>query len=113
MAIAELLAVTEQLANKDHRSSGYTPKARSLAGTMRAIYDCLDDLREIPPPQGDLFTLLAEAVTDGYQRKRSKKARYRPKQSEKKKKKLQPPKVRPMNNDELKTLERMGLKVAA
>jgi len=43
-----------------------------------------------PKPQGDLFTLLAEAVTDGYQRKRSKKARYRPKQSEKKKKKLQP-----------------------
>jgi hypothetical protein len=113
MAVAELLAVTEQIADKDHRPNGYTPKDRSLAGTMRAIYDCLDDLREVPPLQADLFTRFAEAVTDDYQRKRSKKARYRPKQSEKKKKKIKPPEVRPMNNDELKILERMALKVAA
>lgn len=113
MAVAELLAVTEQLADKAHQSSGYTPKDRSLAGTMRAIYDCLDDLRELAPPQADLFTQLVEAVTDGYKRKRSKKARYRPQQSEKKKKKIKAPEVRSMKNEEQEKLKRMGLKVAA
>jgi len=41
MAVAELLAFKEQIAGKDQRSQ-YTPKQRSLANTMRAIYDCLD-----------------------------------------------------------------------
>ena len=86
MAIAELLALTEQLTKKAHRSGGYTPGDRSLVNTMRAIYDCLDDLREFVSPQADLFHRLAEAVTDNYERNRSKKARFRPKQSEKKKK---------------------------
>lgn len=45
MAVAELLAVTEQLAKKEHRSHGYTPQHRSLANTMRAIYDCKDVAR--------------------------------------------------------------------
>jgi len=113
MAVAELLAVTEQLAKKEHRSGEYTPQDRSLANTMRAIYDCLDDLREFVPPEADLFDRLADAVTDSYQRKRSKKARFRPKQSEKKKKKIKPPEVRPMQRDEQEKLKNIRMKIAA
>lgn len=113
MAIAELLALTEQLAKPDHRSGGYTPKDRSLANTMRAIYDCLDELREFVEPEADLFHRLAEAVTDGYKRKRSKKARFTPKQSEKKKKKIKPPEVRPMERAEQEKLKNIRAKAAA
>lgn len=113
MAIAELLALTEQLAKQDHRSGGYTPKDRSLANTMRAIYDCLDELREFVSPKADLFHRLAEAVTDSYQRNRSKKARFRPKQSEKKKKKIKPPEVRPMERDEKEKLKNIRANAVA
>ena len=113
MAVAELLAVTEQLAKKEHRSHGYTPVHRSLANTMRAIYDCLDELREFVSPEADLFHRLAEAVTDSYKRQRSKKARFTPKQSEKKKKKIKPPQVRPIERDEREKLEKIGANVAA
>jgi len=65
-------------------------------------------------PRGeDLFSRLAAALTDRYQRKSSKKARYRPRQSEKKKKKIKPPKIRSMNEFEREKLKQMGLTVAA
>jgi len=106
MAVAELLAVGEQLSSKD-RDSKYTPKDRSLAGTMRALYDCLDNLHTHASEGEDLFSRLACAVTDDYQRKRSKTARFRPKQSEKKKKKLKPPEVRTMLSEERKKLQQI------
>jgi len=56
---------------------------------------------------------LAAAVTDGYQRTRSKKARYRPKQSEKKKKKIKPPEVRKIEKVEREILKQMELNFAA
>ena len=80
---------------------------------MRAIYDCLDELREFVSPEADLFHRLAEAVTDSYKRQRSKKARFTPKQSEKKKKKIKPPQVRPIERDEREKLEKIGANVAA
>lgn len=98
MTIAELMAVGEQIANKktydaaNRTAPAYTPKKRSLALTMKAIYDCLDSLHEIPEPGKDLWCRLASAVTDNYQRRSSKKARYCPKNSDAKK--LKPPKVR-------------------
>ena len=102
--------LAEKLAKQDHRSGGYTPKDRSLANTVRAIYDCLDELREFVEPEADLFHELAEAVTDNYQRNRSQKARFRPKQSEKKKKKIKPPEVRPMERDEKEKLKALLLR---
>lgn len=113
MAVAELLAIGEQLLDSREGSSDYTPQDRSLAGTMRAIYDCLDELSEVVPRGEDLFSRLAAALTDRYQRKSSKKARYRPRQSEKKKKKIKPPKIRSMNEFEREKLKQMGLTVAA
>lgn len=110
MGVAELLATKKQIANKD---SSYTPKDRSLANTMRAIYKCLDDLNEVPPQQEDLFSLLANAVTDNYHRNASKKARYRPKRSEEKKKRLGKPKVRNLSQHELEKIDQLELEVAS
>ena len=107
MAIAELLAVKQQIANFDPQSD-YTPKKCSLANVMRAIYKCLDQLHERVVEGDDLFTQIASAVTDKYQRSASKKARFRAKVSEKKKKKIQPPEVRPINPDELEKLQQIA-----
>ncbi|MEZ6132590.1 MAG: transposase [Planctomycetaceae bacterium] len=63
IAVAELLAVTEQLAS---RTKDYTPARRSLASTMKAVSDCLDDLGHASPSGADLFTRLAKATTDNY-----------------------------------------------
>jgi len=112
MAVAELLAVEQQIA-KQGTDSDYTPKARSLAGTMRAFYDSLDEPHEHPKAGQDLFSRLAAAVTDSYERERSKKARYRPKVSDKKKKKIKPPQVRKMTTDEREKLEQIDGKIAA
>ena len=106
MAVAELLALIEQINRNDHQSGEYTPARRSLARTFKAIYDCLDDLRGTAPPDADLFARLADALTDQYIRKRSKKARYRPTVHEKKKHKNQPPKIRPITSAERKQIEK-------
>ena len=104
MAIAELFALKEQIPNatpnekQEHDSEQYSPKKRSLANTMRAIYNCLDELLETPEPHQDLFSLLAQAVTDDYHRRSSKKARYRPRNS--KQKNLGTPKVRKLEPHE-------------
>lgn len=112
MSVAELLAVEEQLASQDADST-YTPKDRSLAGTMRAIYDCLDEPHEFPEEGQDLFSRLAAAVKDDYERKRSKKARFRPNVSDKKKKKMMPPEVREITQDEREKLAQIDNKIAA
>lgn len=112
MAVAELLAVGEQLSNPD-RDPNYTPKDRSLAGTMRALYDCLDNLHTYALEGEDLFSRLACAVTDNYVRNHSKQARFKPKVSEKKKKKIKPPEVRPIEKEEREKLQRIDNNTAA
>jgi len=112
MAIAELLAVKQQIANCDSKSD-YTPKDCSLANTMRAIYECLDLLHQSVLESNDLFSRLTLAVTDNYQRKSSKKARFRPKVSEKRKKKIKPPEVRKIEREEIEKLKKIAFEMAA
>jgi hypothetical protein len=116
MAIAELLALKEQIpeektADSSPEKNTYTPKKRSLANTMRAIYFCLDNLSEIPEPKKSLFERLACAVTDSYMRQASKAARYRPKNPDKKK--LGEPKVRKIKTEERKKIEKIAQVIAA
>lgn len=98
MAIAELFALKEQLA-----SAGGDPQRRSLANTMRALRHCLRHLAETPAAGQDLPTRLREAVTDRYVRKSSKRARYRPKNPDKKP--LGDPKIRPLTAQERSQLK--------
>lgn len=108
MAVAELLALTEQLAAK---TKDYTPSKRSLARTMKAIYDCLDNLHQTTPVGSDLFTRLAQAMTDNYCRKSSKKAQYRPNVHEKKKHQNKPPEIRQPTSQERKKLAKLNIKI--
>jgi len=88
MAVAELFALKEQLAVKEVKRQGKKqkpdPAHRSLAQTMRALRECLRQPLVIPVPGRDLATLLREAVTDDYVRQADKRARYRPKNHDKK-----------------------------
>jgi hypothetical protein len=115
MAIAELFALREQLAarppDKDRRREPLDPQRRSLANTMRALRRCLRALDRIPEENAALPTLLRQAVTDNYQRKKSKAARYRPPNPDKKP--LGEPKVRKITPQEKKKLQNALKKMAA
>ena len=113
MAVAELFALKEQLGKRSSRQHQHPPDPakRSLAMTMRAIRRCMRDRNEIPEPGKDLQSLLSDAVTDSYQRKASKRARYRPPNPDKKP--LGEPSVRKLTAKEKKRLAQIEQKIAA
>ena len=108
MAVAELFALKEQLAKKPPRSGTVGPAGdpvkRSLAQTMRALRKCLRNLRESPASEKDLASQLRNAVTDSYDRKAPKRARYRPANPDKKP--LGDPKLRRLTKQEKQDLKR-------
>lgn len=114
MAVAELFALKAQLA-KVPRDGGQgretaDPTRRSLANTIRAIRGCIRTADAVPRPGADLATLLRKAITDGYRRKRPKRARYRPPNPDKKP--LGAPKVRKITAQEEKRLHETLKKLA-
>jgi len=112
MAVAELFALKEQLASRDSTTNEQNaPSRRSLANTMRAIRGCIRRPDTIPEPDEDLATLLRLAITDNYQRKRPKRARYRPRNPDKKK--LGDPEIKTMTANEKKQLRQLEEKLAA
>jgi len=108
MAVAELFALKEQLAKRPPKSGAGEPSGdpakRSLAKAMRALRGCLRNLSERAAPGKDLAGQLRDAVTDGYDRKASKRARYRPANPDKKP--LGDPKLRRLNAQEKQFLKR-------
>ncbi len=112
MATAELFALKEQLSKAHSRPRRPPdPMKRSLANTMRAIRYCLRNLDDVPDPQQELLILLRVAVTDSYDRKTSKRARYHPPNPDKKP--LGDPKLRQLTPMEKKTLKIIEAKLAA
>jgi hypothetical protein len=112
MAVAELFALKEQLAVSPNRHRPPPdPAKRSLANAIRALRHCLRNLPSIPEQGRDLRTLLAAAVTDSYQRKAAKRARYRPPNPDKKP--LGEPKLRKITRQEKKKLHALEEKLAA
>jgi hypothetical protein len=110
MALAELFALKQQLSKRRHNRPPVDPAKRSLAETMRAIRGCLRNLNEVPLSGRDLLALLRIAVTDSYQRKASKKARYRPPNPDKKP--LGDPTLRKLKPDERATLTNLIAEIA-
>jgi len=108
MAIAELFALKEQLALKEHArehelhlpimSLKYTPKKRSLAETVSALRWSLTHLKNVPRAGETLPEKLQRAQTDNYDRKSPKAARYRPPNPDKTP--LGNPKIRPLTPKE-------------
>jgi hypothetical protein len=115
MAVAELFALKEQVAEpregcRQDRQV-LDPSRRSLANTMRAIRGCLRAPDSVPAAGRDLLTRLRKAVTDGYRRRKPKRARYRPPNPDKKP--LGAPKVRKINAEEKKRLRDLPEELAA
>jgi len=115
MAVAELLALKEQQAQRSSKSAAHEeppdPKKRSLAGTMRALRGCLGNLNEVPDPGKDLSSQLRAARTDDYERKKPKAARYRPANSDKKP--LGDPKLRKLDKAQKQKLGKIEANLAA
>ena len=115
MAVAELFALKEQLSS-DRPQSGKAsalpdPVKRSLAQTMRAIRVCIRQPHRVPAPHNNLQNALRSAVTDSYQRKSSKRARYVPPNPDKKP--LGDPKLRRMTAEEKRNLNQFAKRKAA
>jgi len=115
MAVAELFALKEQLSNKRRRagkaSDAPDPKKRSLAQAMRAIRRCIRKSHQVPLPQDNLQNALRNAVTDSYERKASKRARYIPPNPDKKP--LGDPDVRKITDEQRRKLRQFTEKMAA
>jgi hypothetical protein len=114
MAVAELFATKEQQARRSSgrkRAGAGEPSRRSLAGTMRALRGCLRHLGEVPPAGKDVGSQLRGAVTDGYERRRPKRARYRPRNPDKKP--LGDPNLRPLGVAERRKLRKIVAEKAA
>ena len=103
MAVAELLALREQIAvaADDGEDPPYDPQHRSLANTMRALRKCMRNLHK-SGPKARLSYDLSRAVVQQYNNRTNKRARYRPKNPDKKE--LGEPTVRKLNASERKQL---------
>lgn len=86
MAVAELIALREQMtaASEQQMDAAYDPKDRSLANTMRALRKCIRSLHKFPEPDDDLLLRLSQAIVQRYNNHTDKRARYRPKNPDKK-----------------------------
>jgi len=115
MAIAELVALREQIPKEDESCEEsdceYTPQARSLANTVRALRKAMRKLNKLVDSSEDLLAQLARARVQEYENSTDKKARYRPKNPDKKP--LGEPNVRKMTREEREKLRQIQDDIAA
>jgi Transposase DDE domain len=113
MAIAELLALREQIATKRDRQQddAYDPQDRSLANTMRALRRCMRNLGKNREPANNVRHDLSQAKIQRYTNHTDKRARYRPPNPDKKP--LGDPIVRKINAIERDQLRKHRLQIAA
>lgn len=88
MAFAELVALREQIREPQERESGstraYDTKRRSLARTMHALRTCMRNLHKYVDAGQDLMIQLSKALVSQYKNTTDKRARYHPKNPDKK-----------------------------
>ena len=115
MAFGELIALREQIPNEQKsqrkEESSYDTKDRSLANTMRALRKCMRNLNKYADPSQDLLYQLSRALVQKYNNRTDKKARYRPKNPDKKP--LGEPTIRKLNREEREKLKKLGQQTAA
>lgn len=109
MAYAELIALREQIPKEGETERDYDTKDRSLANTMRVLRKCMRNLNKYADPGSDLLSQLSEALVQRYNNHTDKKARYRPKNPDKKA--LGEPTIRKLNCKQREKLKE--LKAAA
>jgi len=114
MAYAELLALREQIPSPrtaGKRDKNYDPRDRSLANTMRVLRKSMRNLDRKCSPEDELFCQLSQARVQRYRNRTDKKARYRPKNPDKKP--LGDPTVRRMTAEEREKLRQYQQRLAA
>ena len=115
MAFVELLALREQIPkhneNQTQSKQVYDTKDRSLANTVRALRTCMRNLYKYADPSSDLLSQLSEALVQKYNNCTDKKARYRPKNPDKKP--LGEPTIRKLNREQREILRKLDQKIAA
>jgi hypothetical protein len=87
MAVAELLALREQISaatDREQEPALYDPRDRSLANTMRSLRKCMRNLHQSSSTDRDLLHDLSRALVQRYRNRTDKRARYRPKNPDKK-----------------------------
>lgn len=107
MALAELIALREQIENASERATDadYDPQDRSLANTMRALRKCMRQLHKFPETNDDLLRALSRAVVQRYNNRTDKRARYRPKNPDKKP--LGDPNVTKLSTEQRRKLQQL------
>lgn len=111
MAVAELLALREQIPAAADEDAPYDPQHRSLANTMRALRKCMRNLRKYSTATEALGYELSQALVQRYNNRTDKRARYRPKNPDKKE--LGEPTVRKLNALERNKLTQHATTAAA
>ena len=112
MAVAELLALREQLSAKAGASEAATdPIDRNLAKTMRALRTCLRHLDKHPRAEDSLRQQLSPALVQRYEHHTDKRSRYRPKNPDQKP--LGDPEVKKMTTEEREKLREFRQSQAA
>jgi len=114
MAFAELIALREQIPHDNKKQTQakptYDTKDRSLANAMRALRKCMRNLNKYADPSSDLFSQLSSALVQKYNNRTDKRARYRPKNPDKKP--LGEPKIRKLNRSEREKLAKTNEQIA-
>lgn len=113
MAVAELIALREQISKKPSTDEelAYDTKDLSLANTIRALRKCMRNLHKYTGPNDGLLYELSRAMVQKYENRTDKKARYRPKNPDKKP--LGEPTVRKMTAEEREKLRKINQEIAA
>jgi hypothetical protein len=89
------LMAAELLASRAQRKAGVDPSRRSLSQTLRTLRGAMRQLASVVPRGESVEEGLRRALIDDYVRKRPKRARYRPKNPDKKE--LGPPRITPLS----------------
>lgn len=108
MAIAELIALRQQIPATAKQPANDVPRDRSLANTLRALRTCLRNLDQTVEQEDNLLTQLNQATIQRYDNRTNKKARYRPYNPD-----IQPlgdPVVRTLTPDERRALQKYSAK---
>jgi hypothetical protein len=113
MAVAELIALRQQIPATKSQLTGtdYTPRDRSLANTIRALRKSMRNLDKDCQPEDGLLYDLSQALVQRYRNRTDKRARYRPKNPDKKP--LGDPVLRKMNAEERRKLRKHHQTTAA
>lgn len=110
MAYAELIALRAQVPGAKKGKRTYTPKDRSLANTLRVLRRYMRNLDQKTRPDA-LTQDLIEAIVQCYNNTTDKRARYRPKNADKKP--LGNPTIRKLTPKERRKLNGTNMEMAA